>query len=206
MELSSPGPILELTPQLSDSLTRRAFADVNMQSDVALGMRVKTLNDKRSGTQIPILCEFPFELERQAVIAHEAAHLALDHSSGLLKLNALMAFSSIAFWIRPVFSMIPIAFYAFSYRVYTQHSELAADKQACKTFGPELTQAMINRFNAKKKLDKLVMGKYSWDQPAYRSVITEMVYNELFHVTLDKRLSALEEILKEQKTSKKPSL
>lgn len=202
MDRSKPGPVLELTPQLAESLTRRTYNEVNMKSDVALALRVKTFHDKPAGSQVPVLCEFPFEFERQAVIAHEAAHLKLDHSSGLLRLNGMLAFSAAVFWVRPVYSIVPGLFYAFCSRLYTRHCEIAADRHACLTLGPEITQAMINRLSAKEKLDKLVLGKYSFDQPAFRTVVMEMAWNELFHIPLDKRLKALRELQKEQNAMK----
>lgn len=173
-----------------------------MKSDVALAMRVKSFKDEPAGTKVPVLCDYPFEIERQAVIAHEAAHLILDHSSGLRRLNYLMAFTSFLFLLRPTYAIIPGLCYAGWSRFYTQHCEKAADRHAGLTLGPEITQAMINRLSAKEKLDKIVLGKYSFDQPAYRTVVLEMVWNELFHIPVDTRLKALKELLKEQKSLK----
>ena len=167
---------------------------------------MKKFEETRTKSIIPLLIEFPFEVERRAVIAHELAHLQLDHASGLLRLNALMAFCSFAFLLRPGLTMIPIAFYLFSQRLYSQHCELAADRAACTSLGPDITRAMINRLEAQQKLDSIVLGKYSWDDTAFLDVVSGKIWNELFHVTLEKRVKNLKEILAEQTKSKKKNL
>lgn len=169
-------------------------------------MRVKTYHDDRSKSTVPVLCEFPFDGERQAVIAHECAHLLLNHSKGIVQLNGLMAISSLAFWFRPVWSLIPLAFYGFCFHTYSKHAELAADRQTCITMGPEITKAMINRHTAKKTLDDIIIAKYTIDQPAFRSTMTEKIFSYLFHVPIDERLAHLNKILQEQtKTTIRPS-
>jgi len=166
-------------------------------------MRVKTFQDPTSKSSIPVIFEFPFANEREAVIAHELAHLALDHSSGLLKLNALMASAALVYLYRPWWAMLPAAAYAFGYKFYTRHAELSADRMACMSLGPAITQAMINRHSAKQRLDTMVMGKYSWDEPAFRYVFMDQLWAFLFHVPLDSRIKHLQSILAEQLKEKK---
>lgn len=199
---SKPGPLLELTPQLISSLGHRSFDEIDARSDYALGMRVKNFRDEATKTFVPVIYEFPFAAEREAVIAHELAHLALNHSSGVLKLNALMAATACTFYYRPKLALMPAIAYLFANKFYTRHAELEADKKACLALGPNITQAMINRHTAKQRLDTMVMGKYSWDEPAFRYVFMDQLWAFLFHVPLDTRIKHLKSLLAEQLKAK----
>lgn len=198
LTLSKRGAVLELTPQLAESLGRRNIEIADAVSDYAVAMRTKIYTDSATGTQVPVLSEWPFEAEREAVIAHELIHLRENHSSGIIKLNALMAAAAATFYVKPALSLIPLAAYGLGLHFYTRGCELEADRMACLTLGPHITRAMLARQNAKKRLDQIVMGKYTWDQPAFRHVVMDMLFSYLFHVPLDTRISYLRSILKQQ--------
>ena len=164
-------------------------------------MRTKVYTDPGTKTQIPIMCTFPFAAERVSVIAHELVHLKQNHSSGIVRLNALMACAGAVFYVKPMASIIPLAAYAVGLHFYTRHCELEADRIACLTLGPDTTRAMLDRHISKQKLDRIVFGKYSWDQPAFRMAILDRIWSFFFHVPLDTRIAYLKSLLKDQLAS-----
>jgi Zn-dependent protease with chaperone function len=190
---------LELSPQLVEALKRKNYDDIDPKSDVALGMRTRTIMDEVSNTPVPIMSEWPFKAEREAVIAHELAHLMLNHAQGHLKLNALMAFSACVFFFRPTLSILPLGIYGYSLHYFSRKWELEADRKACTMMGPEITQAMINRHRAKLSLEKMILGHYGLFDAPFRQVVLDRLFSFLFHVPLSVRIAYLSDILKEQR-------
>lgn len=169
-------------------------------------MRVKAMANKEANYEEFALSGFPFAREREAVIAHEVAHLQQNHASGILVLNGLIATAALTFYFRPKFSLFPLALYAIATPLWHRHCELEADRVASLKMGPEVMQGLIHRLEAKVKLENMILAKYSLDDSPYRQVLFERVYNLFFHVPNKTRIAALKalaetEQMKQRKTS-----
>lgn len=198
---SSSPPVLELPPSLLQSLTRRAYdGEADPTSDYALAMRVKGVSDKKANFEQWSLSEYPFAREREAVIAHELAHLKLNHAWGTQALNALLATAAVTIYFRPKFFFFPLLCYVIATPVWTRHCELEADRVTSLKMGPEVAQALVHRLQAQLQLEAAIMKKFSIDDTPYRQVILDRVYNMLFHIPIKRRLAALNDLAKAKKS------